>query len=299
MRHGTSNGDYAMSLDDWLSERPVLVTHVTNALKRLDTQKLVGTEYAAPAQRVDSLVAAANEDPARGAELRSVAVAVLLRRMVVGEGFLRLPEWVTFWRTREMSKLEHFIVAHAITEYSSHSSDSFIKDVRYVLGMSIPCGAQSVEIDDRLRLRSLIKHALTTGQLAPLRMLGQSAIRGGWFGIHTDSRDLSFFSEAGWKECYTRIAELLKLNPSVEGIVGSSWFFDPQLVSISPRLAYLQEIPLKNGAVAIRNGPGAIHTSRATATSRSRRELYETGKYLPVCYTVAWPRQAVIRWAGV
>ncbi len=80
-------------------------------------------------------------------------------------------------------------------------------------------------------------------------------------------------------------------------MVGTSWFYDPALPAISPRLAYLQQRPLEAGAFLVRHGRGAIYTERATLTSETRRKLYEEGKYLPVCFSLVWPRDALIAWA--
>jgi len=82
-------------------------------------------------------------------------------------------------------------------------------------------------------------------------------------------------------------------------MVGTSWFYDPQLLAISPRLAYLQTTPLAHGAFLVRHGSGAIHTELATATSPTRRALAEKGSYIPVCYSLVWPRAELVRWASL
>ena len=73
-------------------------------------------------------------------------------------------------------------------------------------------------------------------------------------------------------------------------MIGSSWFYDPPLEQISPRLAYLRLNPTRNGAFMIHQGPGDVHTERAAASPGSRRALIEKGEYLPRCWIVAWPR---------
>jgi len=173
------------------------------------------------------------------------------------------------------------------------SFDLYRKDLRFVLGQSVPCGAQDVDLYASAPWTSLLKYP----SLAKIRRYLSADGSGIWFRIHTDPRNTSDFSEDGWRRCYLRIAELLSTHQEVRGMIGTSWFYDPQLLNISPRLAYLQNDPLHGGAFALRNGPGQIHTQRATMTSPSRRKLYEDGKYTPICWSVLWPRQELIAWA--
>jgi len=81
------------------------------------------------------------------------------------------------------------------------------------------------------------------------------------------------------------------------GMLGSSWFYDPPLEQISPRLAYLRVNPLKHGAFLIHQGPGEIHTQRAATSSPTRAALIEKGEYTARSWIVAWPRAALIKWA--
>ena len=227
---------------------------------------------------------------------RVLAIAALLLRPQPRVSALKLPDSIVPFFHLEIKKISEHILRDDPRAYPSDTDDAFIKDARFATGYSIPCGAQSVEMDDQVRLRSLLKHFLLARDPRPLMRLGTKALDAMWFGIHTDSRDVSEFNERGWVACYRRIGELLERHPSVAGVVGTSWFFDPQVLKVSPRLGYLQRLPLENGAIAIRNGPGAVHTERATATSETRRRLFEQGNYTPVCFTIAWPRTAILEW---
>ena len=110
--------------------------------------------------------------------------------------------------------------------------------------------------------------------------------RGPLFRMHLDSRHVEELNLLGRNQCFARIAELLEAMPGVRGLVGTSWFYDPQLERISPHLHYLRKVPMDGGAFLRIDGPGEIHTQRATARSETRRRLYEEGKYSPVCATV-------------
>lgn len=174
--------------------------------------------------------------------------------------------------------------------------DSFLKDVRIAGGYSVPCGAQDVDLNGAIRRTAGLK---AVARLKGVRSGARILWSGGphWFRIHTDSRFTDEFNESGWERCYRRIADLLVTRPDVKGMAGTSWFYDPQIMRVSPRLGYLQRTPLGAGAFLLWNGPGAVHTQRATATSATRRSLVEEGTYLPVCYTLVWPRDSLIGWA--
>lgn len=183
-------------------------------------------------------------------------------------------------------------------EYADY--DFFLKDVNYACGEYIQCGAQAISLTAKVSIKSLLcKQALAaypslSGWTAAASRLGR-----GWFRTHTDSRIMEDFDEAGWQDFYRAAAVLLKDRPDIFGVVSTCWFFDPQILTVSPRLAYLQSNPLRHGAFLFRHGPGPQHTAWAIEKSETRRRLVEKGSYLPICYSLTWPRQTLCDWAGV
>lgn len=92
----------------------------------------------------------------------------------------------------------------------------------------------------------------------PLRMLFVLGGHKPLYEMHTDSRDskaILRFTPDGWAEFYRRVSVLLEVNPSVRGVFGGSWFFDPKLEQVSPRLAYLRRLVIDNGGYSLRIGP--------------------------------------------
>ena len=77
---------------------------------------------------------------------------------------------------------------------------------------------------------------------------------------------------------------------------GAGWVFDPQLECISPRLMYLRNMPLHNGAKIYHVGED--RTGNAIAKSKTRLNLYNEGKYVPQAYILIWPRKELIAWAN-
>lgn len=180
--------------------------------------------------------------------------------------------------------------------YGDETESYFDRDLRMASGFTIPAGAQIVDLRCWLprsfyrfqgmkeNLRCLLFVRFQLGGLGPL------------FRIHTDTRNLVDFNESGWNDCYARIVELLEVMPEVKGMVGTSWFYDPQLEKISPKLDYLCKIPMGGGAFLRIDGSGDVHTERAISRSPTRKRLYEEGKFLPVCATLIWSKKDIVRW---
>lgn len=177
--------------------------------------------------------------------------------------------------------------------------DFFIKDMSYTYGEIIPCGTQGIALKATASAKSMASPAALKAygynpfKLAgPLLKLGKS-----WARTHTDSRILNNFHEQGWDDAYFRIAKLIEPRREIFGIVATAWFFDPKILEISPKLGYLQLRTTERGAFLFNHGPGEQHTAWATERSTTRRKLYEEGKYQPLCYSMTWPRDALIAWA--
>lgn len=176
--------------------------------------------------------------------------------------------------------------------------DFFIKDIVHVYGECIPCGAQSIALNGVVSFKSLLSRD-APGAFKNTSEWMKAVLQGGrnWFRTHTDSRILEDFNELGWDRCYGNIAAMLKEHPDILGMVATAWFYDPEILTISPRLSYLQSRPVERGAFLFRHGPAPHHTAWATEKSETRRRLVEEGKYLPQCYSMVWPRHSLLRWA--
>jgi hypothetical protein len=110
-------------------------------------------------------------------------------------------------------------------------------------------------------------------------------------------RYLEQFNFKGQNICYLRIAELLKANPTIQALVGESWFYDPKLKEISPRLNYLGRYPEENGAKIFRIITSESDIRLSTLKSKTRKRLFGEGKYKPCHHMLVWPRKQLINWA--
>lgn len=190
----------------------------------------------------------------------------------------------------------------------AYGGDAFAKDIRLVLGLAAPAGAQDIDLAwrrDGVGVAGRLKRngaALArlglSGDIAGVRTLGAGGLLRPWLQIHTDERRLEEFHPQGWDQCYRRIADLLDRHPEYAGMAGLSWFYDPAVAAISPRLAYLQERPMANGAVQVRVGARPVDIERATRTSDTRRALHAAGRYHPRCWAIFWPREALLDWSA-
>jgi hypothetical protein len=177
-----------------------------------------------------------------------------------------------------------------------YPDDYFVKDLRFVAGMTVPGGAEVLDLRSKAGMRVSAQVLRRQPTLAHLRALLTGSRSDPWFRIHTEKRYLRHFHEAGWDAFYLRVAALLPAHPQVRGVVGTSWFFDPQLDVISPRLTYLRK-PLERGAFLVPGRTGAFDIASATVNSEARRQLFEQGRYVPVPQTLVWPRNELLHWA--
>jgi hypothetical protein len=114
--------------------------------------------------------------------------------------------------------------------------------------------------------------------------------------LHTHPDSLEDFNVEGWERTYHRLAELMVENPQFKAVIASSWFRDPALAAISPRLGYLREVPCGRGAKLFVTGRDDRGTSGALARSPTRRRLFECGQYVPTIHLLVWPRSALLGW---
>jgi hypothetical protein len=108
---------------------------------------------------------------------------------------------------------------------------------------------------------------------------------------------LGEFNPEGWVRFHVRAAELMRLNPEIRGIVGATWWFDPQVGALSPRLRYLREVPERSGAVYFCLGENEHTTATAISNSPERYRAFEEGRYRPKLFAAIWLRRDLIRWA--
>jgi hypothetical protein len=185
------------------------------------------------------------------------------------------------------------------TGFYRYPNDKFCKDLSLCSLRLIPLGVVKVcpgGISKRFFFRNGLRQFIRGLGLVFFLSKGFQP----FYQMHADAHDpdaMADFNPKGWTKMYRRMAELLKLNPHIKGMLGTTWFFDPKLSEISPRLAYLLNMVRENGGELFYLGPNDHSTRDALFRSPTRRRLYKEGKYLPKSHMLVWPRTKLIRWA--
>lgn len=178
--------------------------------------------------------------------------------------------------------------------WTDEQEDIYWKDLAMTRQVMYPAGAQVVEQNSGYGF----KQGLSKNLSQSLAFLWLSLSQGGcrsYYQIHTHTPNLDEFNPKGWENCYLRITDMLERQPHIKGMFGGSWFYDPNLANISPRLMYLQQLPLEYGAHCFHVKPDT--SGNALHRSATRRRLYKQGKYHPQIYLLVWPREAMLDWA--
>ncbi|MCB1791919.1 MAG: hypothetical protein KDJ24_16565, partial [Gammaproteobacteria bacterium] len=215
-------------------------------------------------------------------------LACRLRDFDVAAGTCRLPASVVALYPRDLARIAAQVETMG-PDYFRLDKDTFVKDLAILSHRLIPVGAEYVFPNSGVPLSLLLRKG-PTQLIKGLRACVFDA--GGfrpYFELHAHVLALQDFNPDGWDASYQRMAELLQLNPHIRGIVSSSWFLDPALTDVSPRLAYLREVPEAHGATLMFSSVDKEGCSGALSKSATRRKLFDEGAYVPTIYTRIWP----------
>jgi hypothetical protein len=83
--------------------------------------------------------------------------------------------------------------------------------------------------------------------------------------------------------------------PRLKGILGSSWFLDPSLGKTSPELAFIREITERFGAAPLHLQRVKSLETAAFSLSPTRRQLFESGQYVPNVYALVISKRDIER----
>jgi len=176
-------------------------------------------------------------------------------------------------------------------------NELFFKDLGLCRLVLIPVGSQLVEIGSGISRRILFQGGIRQFMKALRFFTFQTIGFKPFLQIHLDARKVEEFTSHQRNLCYLNIAEILKLNRHIKGLFGGSWFYDPQIEKISPRLGYLRTLPIANGAQTFYEGSDQDDVVKALHKSPTRRRYHENGQYRPKKYILVWPRYELISWA--
>jgi len=253
--------------------------------------------FTAPAGAINELVLNPENLPAcRDAEGKHRLQRVVVARLALNHFQLEdtLPSSIL---SLYPSFLKRLSASELQRSCEAYRDDFFAKDVRYALGLTVPGGALQFDPSYRIGPKLILRDWASSRSARAVFAYVKSGAWGRWYRFHLDLRWMREFHAEGWNRFYGRMAEALTLNPNVLGIVSMGWFYDPQVAAITPNLAYVQA-PIAHGAFRVHIGSNPNEIQNATFRSAARRELYDRGEYVPTSYLMAWPRAALISWAG-
>jgi hypothetical protein len=172
------------------------------------------------------------------------------------------------------------------------TSDSFLKDLWLTRVVMIPAFAQLWWPRSGLAGRDLMKGGFDASRYVFGRCGGRRPFMEG----HThDPMARAYWNEAGWGQALRLAAMALPALPHIKGVFGTAWFYDPAIITVSPRIAFAQDLQMGRGACRLRVGSSPAAIANATATSPGRRARHQEGSYMPTDYTIIWSRGDLIR----
>jgi hypothetical protein len=175
------------------------------------------------------------------------------------------------------------------------SDGDFLKDLAVCQLRMLPSEGIAL-IVVRLHPWYLTSHARWRERVAVGRYLGLDTFRRG--------RYLTKHAWRGFKEGRARLPRrpppsvaLAIANPETVAVLEAAWMADPVLATISPHLQERAQLYLSLGGRRFRMSSSPEVVRMATSTSKTRRKLYEEGKYLPTTYGIFLKRRDLLRWA--
>lgn len=281
------------------SEQVKLLDDIRNKILSNISQYSKMYGFRMPAQKVESifLKETGHLSNRESAILKRALIAKLAVRLPALVEKMDLPQSIEAMYPKAFDRLAEFLTKTNNQLYDA-TGEFFCKDVRFVLGLMIPNGMVIFDMYSRFSVSSVIMSSLRDKSLSGIIKYFLAGGMGFWSQGHLDSRYLTEVSEKGFDDFFLRFAELLERKNNIRGYFGTSWLHDPQLPEISPRLAYWQKYPRKFGAFSLKHGSQQSDIAMAIKASETRKRLYKEGKYLPVCYSMLWPRKELIAWSN-
>jgi hypothetical protein len=225
-----------------------------------------------------------------------------MNKCMVGEFALKLPQTIESLALTEsirhlypaaFKRMESTLIMDNNERYY-YPTEYFLKDIRFVAGHTVPCGAMILDLRSLLGWQPrLLFDKNAFNNFLQLRHFRHTIP---WFRSHVELRYLNEFNEQGVNAFYERVADLLKAHTDVQGLISSSWFYDAKLESVSPHLNYLWKMPSAHGGFILRGSASKFDITSAIVKSQWRRQEYEAGRYKPAGCLLIWPRDQLLKW---
>lgn len=222
------------------------------------------------------------------------AIAHAIVTSLDGHRYAGLPPRVQVQQLRQFRRM--VADTDPAADWLSLESDLFRKEFGLATVRLYAAGARL--IDPRCGIqRSLLLRGSPRDWLRCAATLGMAGGFRPYFQTHIHTFMLEGFTAEATEELYRCCADLYALHPEALGSFAASWFYDPAVAQVSPRLAYLREIPESGGARTLFVSAAEDAVGNALSKSATRRRLYEAGEYQPKVYMLVWPKKRQQAWA--
>lgn len=177
-------------------------------------------------------------------------------------------------------------------EHFNPSNDLFLKDLGICRQKLIPVGMRVIESNSGYSRKVLISRGWKQFFKFLYFYIFIERNNKNFCQTHVHLSIVKHFNPEEIHESYLRVAELLEINPQIKGLFGASWYYDPALERVSPHLTYLRTQQEENGAWIFYIEPEK--SGDPFARSKTRKKLFEEGKYKPELYLSVWPRKSIL-----
>jgi hypothetical protein len=114
--------------------------------------------------------------------------------------------------------------------------------------------------------------------------------------LNATRKDRAALLERETNRSWYRMAQSMKLQPAIRGLVASSWLHSPDTMRVSPHMTGFSRALLDNGALLIRHHRADLDCG-VFYRSPERKKLYDEGQFVPTHGLVIWPRKEMLAWA--
>ena len=228
--------------------------------------------------------------------LHKLVLACLVSQFALRTRGRAFPPGVVSLYRREQDRLLREMSSNPPGFYSL-ANDLFLKDLGLARTLLIPAGVEFVQLARGVPRSVLWKAGIRQFVSCLFMFFGRLRGFGPVFEIHMDPRRRGELSPDARAFSYRIVADLLAIHKDVKGLLGGSWFYDPALETITPRLCYLRLVPVQNGAL-VAYWQDEDGDSGALRYSHSRQRLFAQGLYRPKTYLLIWPRADLMHWAA-
>lgn len=178
---------------------------------------------------------------------------------------------------------------------ASLGSDLFMKDLGVARQVLIPCASHLIYRHSGVPRRVFLKQRGVRQRVQLLKaLLFHTHGFRPFMENHVHLKMLDEFDANGRERCFGLVAELLRSFPDSLGLIGTSWYYDPNLREVTPALGYLHSGPARKGALFIDLGESEQARIDAGARSPRRRILIEQGIYRPKMTMLIWGRRDIL-----